>query len=194
MRSKQLPSNGSGECLTCPAAGSAPLVKCANKPASNEPRPTRQANGHVTDARPRIVPPADIAGDNMPRVCRQESVTVSPLDGAKFRQSLPYGSDEHADLFNTLRQSQEGMHGFVKDEDNEALGAPGKRRVRGKGAQSVFAAFLLAAASIRKIRAIITERQEDSDETIYVPRKPRKGEHARTGLPAGLAPPDTDDA
>ncbi len=116
------------------------------------------------------------------------------LDGAKFRQPLVYGSDKHTDLFNTLRQSQEGMHGFVKDEDNEALGAPGKRRVRGKGAQSVFDAFLLAAASIRKIRAIITERQEDSDETIYVPRKPRKGEHARTGLPAGLAPPDTDDA
>jgi hypothetical protein len=183
MRTKQLPVNGIGERLTCPAAGPAPLVKCDNKPASNQARPIRQANGHVTDARLRILSPADISGDNKPRVCGQESIAVSPLDGAKFRQSLPYGSDEHADLFNTLRQSQEGMHGFAKDEAHEALAAPGRRRVRGKAARSVFAAFLLAAASIRKIRAFLNNAIADPSGVIYVPRKQRKGQ-SRAHRPA----------
>ncbi|MGY1845455.1 hypothetical protein [Modestobacter sp. SYSU DS0875] len=191
MRTKQLPIQGIGERLTCPAAGPAPLVKCDNKPASNTPRPTRQANGHVTDARPRILLPVDITGELKPQVCKQETIAVTPLDGAKFRQPLPYGSDEQVDLFNTLRQSQEGMHGFAKDQAHEALDAPGRRRVRGKAAQSVFAAFLLAAASIRKIRAFITNATEDSSGAVYVPRKPRRGEHARTGLPPGGEPPDT---
>jgi hypothetical protein len=192
MRTKQLPIDGVGERLTCPAAGPAPLVKCANKPDSEKPRPTRQANHrHVTDARLRILPPADISGDNKPRVCGQGSIAVSPLDGAKVRQSLPYGSDQHTDLYNTLRQSQEGMHGFAKDEAHEALAAPGRRRVRGKAAQSVFAAFLLAAASIRKIRTFLANAIENPDGVIYVPRKQRKGDHARTGLPPGVGPPET---
>ncbi|PWW21750.1 hypothetical protein JD79_00888 [Geodermatophilus normandii] len=191
MRTKQLPVDGVGERLTCPAAGPAPLVKCANKPESEKPRPTRQADGHVTDARPRILPLSDISVANKPRVCDQELVAVSPVDGAKFRQSLPYGSDQHADLFNTLHQSQEGLHGFAKDEAHEALAATGKRRVRGKAAQSVFAAFLLAAASIRKIRTFLANAIEDSGGVIYVPRKQRKGDHARTGLPPGVGPPET---
>jgi hypothetical protein len=133
---------------------------------------------------PTDPPPADIAG-NKPPVCRQETVSVGPLDGAKFRQPLPYGSDEHSDLFNTLRQSQEGMHGFAKDEAHEALGAPGKRRVRGKAAQSIIAAFLLAAANIRKIRTFLTNADEDEDGAVFVPRRERVRDHARTGLPPG---------
>ena len=191
MRTKQSPIDGVGERLTCPAAGPVPLVKCDNKPASNDPRPIRQANGHVTDARLRILPLTDISGENKPRVCDQKSIAVSPLDGAKTRQSLPYGSDEHADMFNTLRQSQEGMHGFAKDEAHEALAAPGRRRVRGKAAQTIFAAFLLAAASIRKIRTFLANAIEDPSGVIYVPRKQRKGDHARTGLPPGVGPPET---
>ncbi len=61
-----------------------------------------------------------------------------------------------------LTRREVGTHGFAKDPAYEALAGPGKRRVRGRAAQSVFAAFLLAAAtSIRKIGA------------IYVLRNPR---------------------
>lgn len=86
------------------------------------------------------------------------------------------------------------MDGFAEDEAHEALAAPGRRRVRGKAAQSIFAAFLLAAASIRKIRTFVAKSDEDEHGVRYVERKPCKGEHARTGLPAGLGPPETDDA
>lgn len=54
MPTKQLPVDGVGERLTCPAAGPAPLVKCDNKPASNGPRP------HTAGQRARHRrPPAD---------------------------------------------------------------------------------------------------------------------------------------
>lgn len=60
-----------------------------------------------------------------------------------------------------------------------------------KAAQDVVAAFLLAAASIRKIRTFINNAIEDPGGVLYVPRKQRKGDHARTGLPPGVGPPET---
>ncbi len=41
----------------------------------------------------------------------------------------------------------------MKDPAHEDLAAPSRRRVRGIAAQSVFCAFLLMAANLRKIRA-----------------------------------------
>jgi hypothetical protein len=68
---------------------------------------------------------------------------------------------EHTDTYNALRQSQEGLHGFAKDEGKEALGSSGKRR-----------AFLNRAV-------------EDASGDLYVTRNERAGDHARTHLPPG---------
>ena len=55
--------------------------------------------------------------------------------------------------YATLRNTIEGLNGYVKDPAHQALAQPGRRRVRGIAAQSIFTALLLAAANIRKIRA-----------------------------------------
>ena len=47
----------------------------------------------------------------------------------------------------------EGLNGLVKDPAHEALAAPARRRVRGIAALLLFAALLLIAANIPKIRA-----------------------------------------
>ena len=47
----------------------------------------------------------------------------------------------------------EGLNGYAKDTAHQALAQPGRRRVRGIAAQSLFTALLLTAANIRKIRA-----------------------------------------
>jgi len=52
-----------------------------------------------------------------------------------------------------LRNTIEGLNGYAKDTAHQALAQPGRRRVRGIAACSVFTALLLAAANIRKIRA-----------------------------------------
>ena len=51
--------------------------------------------------------------------------------------------------------------------------------------QSVFAAFLLAAAGIHKVRIFLRDALTDDNGDLHVPRRPRKGEHATTPLPPG---------
>jgi serine/threonine protein kinase HipA of HipAB toxin-antitoxin module len=52
-----------------------------------------------------------------------------------------------------LRNTIEGLNGYVKDTAHQALAQPARRRVRGIAACSLFTALLPMAASIRKIRA-----------------------------------------
>lgn len=77
----------------------------------------------------------------------------------------------------------------MKDEAQEALGTPGRRRVRTKVAQQLFAAFLLAAANVRKIRSFLERAETDENDDFYVIRTQRTGRHARTGAPPGAAAP-----
>jgi hypothetical protein len=92
---------------------------------------------------------------------------------------------QQAGTYNALRQAQEGLHEFVKDEAKEALASPGKRRIRGLAAQSFFSAVLLAAAAVRKVRVFLRNALTDSNGHLYVLRRKRKGEHATTHLPPG---------
>jgi hypothetical protein len=109
-----------------------------------------------------------------------------PRSFARYAQDLIFGTDQHTDTYNVLRQSQEGFHGFAKDDAYEALGTPGKRRVRGLAAQSLFAALLLAAAGVRKIRRFLANATLDENGDRYVKRVTRKGEHATTHYPPGI--------
>ena len=67
-----------------------------------------------------------------------------------------------------MRNTIEGLNGYAKDPAHEALAQPGRRRVRGIAACSLFTALLLMAANIRKIRA-------------WPPHRHRQGRH-RPGL------------
>ena len=182
--------DGIGERLGCRAANHSLTAKCHHKPASMEERLSPDRDGNMADNRPADPPPRRRATDGQPpTICRVQAVTMKPTDGAKFRQAIPFGTDEHIDLYNRLRQSQEGMHGFVKDEAQEALGSPGRRRIRTKVAQQLIAAFLLAAANVRKIRSFFEKAQLDANGDLFVVRTERKGKHRRTGNPPGHAPP-----
>lgn len=128
-----------------------------------------------------------------PKPCRQESVSIDlratdeddpAVAAARYTQDM-FGTDEHTNTYNALRQSQEGLHGFAKNDAYEALGTPGKRRIKGRAAQSVFAAFLLAAAAIRKVRVFLRNALTDENGDLYVPRRERKGEHVTSHLPPG---------
>lgn len=158
--------------LRCPAAGDSPTASCVLKPKSQDPRPTRQPDGRRTDARLEIIPFGEAFDRGTPHVCAADSFTVKKTDGAKYRQAEVYGSDTQINLFSALRSTQEGGHGFAKDEAQEALGSSGLRRVRGKAAQSIFAALLLAAANVRKIASFTLQAVHDpATATIYVIKK-----------------------
>ncbi|HEV3291845.1 MAG TPA: hypothetical protein VG123_22935 [Streptosporangiaceae bacterium] len=88
-----------------------------------------------------------------PKICTQTAITIAPGTGARYRQDLPYGTPAWQARYATLRNTIEGLNGYAKDPAHQALAQPGRRRVRGIAAQSLFTAMLLMAANIRKIRA-----------------------------------------
>src|SRR5207244_4289060 len=111
--------------------------------------PLREPSLSPRDGRPKVLqPPQD-----PPKLCHQTAITIAPDVGARYRQDLPYGSPAWQKTYATLRNTIEGLNGYVKDPAHEALAQPARRRVRGIAAQSVFTALLLTAANIRKIRA-----------------------------------------
>ena len=139
LKRKDGPDGDGYERLCCPALGDHPGLMCPLREGSLTPR----------DGRMKVLdPPAD-----PPKLCRQSAITIAPDVGARHRQSLPFGTEEWARRYATLRNTIEGTNGYLKDPAHEALGQPGRRRVRGIAAQSIFCAFLVTAANLRKIRA-----------------------------------------
>jgi hypothetical protein len=158
--------------LAAEAAREPATTSCPFKARSENERATRQADGTTVDVRIEIDPSNVSTDDNgvRPQVCRQETVSIHVTDNAKFRQNLQYGTEEHYALYNLMRQSQEGEHGRAKDEAYQGLGSPTRDRMHGRAVQSVFAAFLLAAASVRKISAFLRKAKEPDgpDGAIFV--------------------------
>jgi hypothetical protein len=146
----------------CPAAGGNPAARCPVKERSmRSPKPVKV----------RITPTQDVAA-NPPKVCAQESVTVAPVQGAKFAQELDYGLEDWHSRYSTLRNRIEGMNGYVKDGAHGALADPTRRRIRGRAAQSVLGAFILFAENVRKILAYVAG--EEAIELGVVRRLPRR--------------------
>jgi hypothetical protein len=107
-------------------------------------------------------------------VCTQSSITIAPDVGARFRQDLAFESPQWARIYATYRNTIEGLNGYVKDTAHESLQSPGRRRVRGIAAQSLFVALLLMAANFRKIAAYrnLVENGR-SDEVVERARRRR---------------------
>ena len=130
--------------------------------------------------------------DVIPKVCGG-SVSVKRETLVKHRQPTIYGSDDHKAILRAVRNSQEGFHGFAKDDAQEAIGAPGLRRKRGLPAQTLFAAIGLAVAAIRKIVSFLSHMQQDENGRYFVDRAPRPGsENLALGEGGGYQDDDAD--
>jgi hypothetical protein len=139
LKRKDGPDADGYQRLTCPALGHHPALMCPLRAGSLSPR----------DGRPKVLQPPQ----EPPRLCTQTAITIAPDVGARYRQDLPYGSPPWHAQYATLRNTIEGLNGFIKDPAHQALAQAARRRVRGIAAQSIFTALLLIAANIRKIRA-----------------------------------------
>jgi len=139
LKRKDGPDADGYQRLSCPALGTHPRLICPLRDASLSPR----------DGRPKVLQPPE----EPPKICRQTAITLAPDVGARYRQDLPYGSPAWHARYATLRNTIEGLNGYAKDPAHQALAQPGRRRVRGIAACSLFTALLLTAANIRKIRA-----------------------------------------
>ena len=169
LKRKDGPDTDGYQRLTCPALGRHPGLIC----------PLRQASLSPRDGRPKVLQPPQ----EPPRLCRQTAITIAPDIGARYRQDLPYASPAWQARYATLRNTIEGLNGYAKDPAHQALAQPGRRRVRGIAAQSLFTALLLIAANIRKIRA--WRALTASDQAGITRRARRRRTSLRDYLPDG---------
>jgi hypothetical protein len=169
LKRKDGPDTDGYQRLSCPALGHHPGLMCPLREPSLTPR----------DGRPKVLQPPQ----EPPTVCRQTAITIAPDIGARYRQDLPYGTPAWHARYATLRNTIEGLNGYAKDPAHQALAAPGRRRIRGIAACSLFTALLLIAANIRKIRtwrALIT-----SSKTTTAHSTRRRRASLRDHLPDG---------
>jgi hypothetical protein len=138
LRKKSGPDADGYERFSCPARGPRPKVRCAIAQSS------LIALGKRTVPEPPTDPPA---------LCRQSAITIAPDVGARYAQSLSFGTEQWHRNYATLRNTIEGWNAFAKDTAHEALAQPGRRRVRGIAAQGILISMLFVAANLRKIDA-----------------------------------------
>ncbi|HKI18693.1 MAG TPA: hypothetical protein VKA15_12480, partial [Isosphaeraceae bacterium] len=161
VRAKGRPDGEGHVRVCCPASYA--TARCDLKPTSM----TVATRGKL-----RIPVRSDVRAEPPP-ACTQATLTIPPEAGAKFFQELLFGGPEWHAMYAT-RNSVEGFNGFVKDGAREALGDAQCRRVRGVAAQSVFVAFLLLGANLRKIGAFVRERAAIEAGTMRrLPRRRR---------------------
>jgi hypothetical protein len=169
LKHKDGPDADGYQRLSCPATGHHPGLIC----------PLRQGSLSPRDGRPKVLQPPD----EPTKICRQTSITIRPDVGARYRQDLPYATPAWHARYATLRNTIEGLNGYAKDPAHQALAQPGRRRVRGIAAQSIFTALLLMAANIRKIRA--WRALTASDQAGITRRARRRRTSLRDYLPDG---------
>jgi hypothetical protein len=166
LKRKDGPDTDGYQRLSCPATGGHPGLMC----------PLRQASLSPRHGRPKVLQPPP----EPPRICTQTAITIAPDTGARYRQDLPHGTPAWHARYATRRNTIEGLNGYLKDPAHQALAQPGRRRVRGIAAQSIFTALLLAAANIRKIRAWRALTTHNKTRTA------RRARRRRTSLPSYL--------
>ena len=101
------------------------------------------------------------------RVFPRQNLRIPPRQKLKS----PFGSPSWAKRYATLRNTIEGLNGYIKDPAHESLGTPARRRVRGIAAQSIFVAILAMAANLRKIRAY---RDKVAQEALAEPKRAKR--------------------
>ncbi|MHB8293649.1 MAG: hypothetical protein ACYDH5_03295, partial [Acidimicrobiales bacterium] len=182
LRPKALPDADGYFPMRCPAAGPSATATCPIKAAAG----STAGRAHIP-----VVP------SHPDRICTNaSSVSFPPAAGAKYAQSLHFGSPEWQAMYSTARNTIEGFNGYVKDANHEALDQPGRRRVRGYTAQYIFTALLVMSANIRKLRAFLAKTAEDAAGILTLDRKrsPRRRDRLAdyrpdTGAPATGDPP-----
>lgn len=146
--------------MMCPAAGGSATVYCPLKPPV----------GNIA-GRSRI----SIAPSHPDKICtNRSSVSFPPTAGAKYGQSLHFGSPEWHAMYAAARNTIEGFNGYVKDANHDALDQPGRRRVRGQTAQHLFTAILVMSANLRKINTFLRKNGNDDTSIAKPPRRPRR--------------------
>ncbi len=150
--------------MLCPAAGIAPTARCEHKPASMNRRHQRN----------RRIDLNHLLQQDPPKVCRQQSITITPEARGRFEQPLRHGTEEWRVAYQTLRSTNEGGNGIAKDSARQNIEDPQCRRIRGQAANALITAFMHCAENIRLILSFAEKALIDDTGELRLPYSARK--------------------
>lgn len=170
--------------LMCPAAGTAPTARCSHKPGS-------MTRGRSANTRISL---NHLLRDHPPKVCRQQTITVTAEAQDRYAQPLRHGSDEWHETYRLMRSTNEGGNGTAKDPAFEDLGEAGRRRILGQAANALITCFLHYATNLRLIRSYARFARTDDEGVVRRPtrkrtKKPRGLDQHRPRPATGDPPP-----
>ncbi|MCM3578405.1 hypothetical protein M3686_09720 [Micrococcus luteus] len=131
----------------CPAVGPSATVSCPRR--KEHPKAADKPKGRVLKV--MLVNPA-------PRVCEQQSMKISPLEGEKYAQEYPYKSEQWRKHYTGGRQMVESLNASLKNGAHMSIDDTQMRPRRGFAAQIVSLAVMVAATNTRKIIAWLHEQ------------------------------------
>ncbi|GHA12406.1 hypothetical protein GCM10010329_39300 [Streptomyces spiroverticillatus] len=192
---KQGPDSTGTVRLACPAAGTSPTVNCPRRPATRTPPRTLD----LTDPQQRHTHPAtkptvtvtSSPPDQLPDICRQQSITLRPGDLAakeKFRQDFPYLTKAWTGTYAVIRPQNEGLNGTLKGHRID-ISEPKNRLAHGRVAQTLLVALMVATANLMILDTYFqTTRGMHLPETAYNDATPTEADQLRP-MPVSRPPP-----
>lgn len=108
------------------------------------------------------------------KICTQTRVTFRHEHGAKMAQSIRFGTDEWSTWYHPNRSLIEAYNAYIKDDNYELLAAAGRRRLRGRTAQTILTALHVVAANLRRIDDYLDEHENTEPPITLTSRRAGK--------------------
>ncbi|WP_405141997.1 hypothetical protein OG589_32825 [Sphaerisporangium sp. NBC_01403] len=202
LKNKQGPDPRGAIRLQCPAAGTSPALTC---PRFNRLHPKAQAAPAPVDlanprqraahpaARPTVVLPANETRrpptpDQLPRICRQTTITIGVEDLGKLRQDLHYLTDSWKGAYKPIRAQNEGLNGRLKGHHID-LADPKNRLAHGQAAQTVLVALMVCIGNLHILATWHQQNTSDHPAGITDPTVALTMTMATPGLSPHSRPP-----
>lgn len=169
LKRKQNPDPHGTIRLQCPASGPSPAVSCARFHQVHQIAATRpvtvdltnpRATAAHTAAKPTVPIPAaerlrPPAPEQLPKICRQPTVTLHPGDLGKidkFRQDRHYLQPPWQDAYRPTRANIEGLNGRAKSHGVN-IADPARRLAHGRVAQTILLALMILTINLDILRS-----------------------------------------
>ena len=164
LRAKEAPRDNGSQCFKCPASGPGATVDCPLKDlapkAKDQPR------------RPKIRQ-EDLPEHPGPICTNANSMTIPAKAGAKYKQSLPWESEEWNRAYHYPRNTIEGKNGYIKNSKGGSVASHDRRRLRGVAGQFFLTGIMIAAENIRAIEEFLHgERSKEAYSPDPAPPPP----------------------
>lgn len=128
--------------------------------------------------------------------CPLPPVKISPNPpeaGARYGQKFAFQSADWNLNYGPVRNANEGLNGYLKDQATFALSSSGRRRARGSTAQFLFSTIIVVAANMRRIVKFLNERVAALKKRKVKTREPRRITNIQDWRPAQRSDARPDD-